>query len=246
MIRYYKKFYFLKVYENWFTYSFKFWDIFSLNVFLHIKNKYKWIPGIQENTYTLELDLTQDTNSLFANFSKQVRQQIKIAENEGISCAFHTDVDKFVDFFNDFAVKKNTWTTSKQRILDMGENIRLSFALYNGQILAAHSYIVDTELGIVRHLHSATKRLDENFDKNRIGRANKSLTVNDIIYFKENGFKIFDFGGYAKDTVNDSLKGINNYKLLFGGKPVTCVNYYSYNYWILKKLIKLVGLGGKF
>ena len=191
MIRYYKKFYFLKVYENWFSYNFRFWDVFSLNVFFHIKNQVGFIPGIKSNSYTLELDLTQETNAIFSDFSKQIRQQVKIAENEGIECIFHSEIDTFVDFFNEFAQKKDTFTTSKQRIRDMGGTVKLSFAKYKGQILAAHSYIVDDETLIVRHLHSATKRLDENFDRNLIGRANKYLTVSDILYFKENGFKIF-------------------------------------------------------
>jgi len=87
--------------------------------------------------------------------------------------------------------------------------------------------------------------LDENFDRNLIGRANKYLTVTDINYFKEQGFKTFDFGGFAKDTENESLKGINNYKLQFGGELVRCTNYYSFNYWILKKISKLLNLSGK-
>ena len=44
---------------------------------------------------------------------------------------------------------------------------------------------------------------------------------------------------------NESLKGINNYKLLFGGKLVTCVNYFSFNYWLLKRIVKILGLSGK-
>ena len=245
MVRYYKKFYVFNVCESWFTYKFSFWDIFSLNIFFHIKNTHQWIPGVSEDTYTLELDLEQSEEVIIANFAKQIRQQAKIAENENTSCFFHQEVDQFVSFFNEFALKKDTWTTSKRRIEELGDNIKLSFATNNGQILAAHSYLIDEKVGIVRHLHSATKRLDENFDKNLIGRANKYLTVKDILYFKEQGFKIFDFGGFAKDTENESLKGINNYKLLFGGKLVTCTNYSSFNYWILKKVVRLLGLSGK-
>jgi len=51
-------------------------------------------------------------------------------------------------------------------------------------------------------------------DRNLVGRANKYLTVKNILHFKEEGYKTFDFGGYAKDTSDESLKGINNYKLL--------------------------------
>ncbi|MEO7523658.1 MAG: hypothetical protein ABIT58_06150 [Ferruginibacter sp.] len=196
-------------------------------------------------SHTLELDLEQSEEVIFSNFSKQIRQQVKIAEKEGTTCYFHERVDEFADFFNEFAAKKDTFTTSKDKILELGDAIKLSFAEKDGQVLAAHSYLVDEEIGIVRHHHSATKRLDENFDRNLIGRANKYLTVRDILYFKEMGFKIFDFGGYAKDTDDESLKGINNYKLLFGGQLVPCINYYSYNYWLLKKVSKLLGLSGK-
>jgi hypothetical protein len=246
MITYKKKIFIFNINETWFTYQYKFWDIFSLNAFLHLKNnKFKNIPAIQVDSYTLELDLEQEKDIIFSNFSKQIRQQIKIAENEGTSCYFHNDIDCFVSFFNEFAIKKDTFTTSKRKITDLGQSVKLSFAVNNGQVLAAHSYLVDKELKIIRHLHSATKRLDEQFDRNLIGRANKLLTVKDILYFKENGFKVFDFGGYTNNTDDESLKGINNYKLLFGGKVVICYDYYSYGYWFLKKITKLLGLTGK-
>lgn len=245
MIKYYKSFHFLKVYESWFIYKFRLKDIFTLNVHFHVKNSRHSIFGIKEISYTLEIDLEKSVEDITANFSKQIRQQSKIAEKEETVCYFHTNIDEFVDFFNDFASKKDTWTTSKKRMIELGGNVKMSFAVNNGQMLAAHSYLIDSELGIVRHLHSATKRLDESYDRNLIGRANKYLTVTDIFYFKQQGFKIFDFGGFAKDTKDESLKGINNYKLLFGGKLVPCFNYFSVNYWLLKNLIAKMGIAGK-
>ena len=244
MVRYYKKVSFFKVYESWFTYQFQLKHLFSLNAFFHLKNKKKWIPAIGKKTYTLELNLEDDVDVITLKFNKQIRQQVKIAEKEGTTCCFENEIEKFVEFFNDFAKKKDTWLTTEQRIRDMGDHVKLSFALNNGVILAAHSYIVDREIGIVRQLHSATKRLDENYDRNFIGRANKYLTVKDMFYFKENGFKIFDFGGFAKDTENESLKGINNFKLQFGGELTACTDYYSVNYWLLKKISKLVKVSG--
>ena len=244
MVSYQKKIFFLKVYESWFSYQFKLKNLFSLNVFFHLKDKKSWIPAIENTTYTLELSLEDDVDIISSKFNKQIRQQIKVAEREGTSCCFHMDIEKFVEFFNDFARKKNTWLTSERRIREMGDQIKLSFAINNGVVLAAHSYIIDNQVGIVRQLHSATRRLDENYDRNLIGRANKYLTVTDIFYFKEKGFKIFDFGGFAKDTENESLKGINNFKLLFGGDLVACTNYYSINYWLLKKIAKLVKVSG--
>jgi len=245
MIRYYKKFLFIKVYENWFEYKYRFQDVVGINVYWNVKKQdTRKIPCLKKITHTVELDLTQDLDIIFSNFSKQIRQQSKAAENEGIICQFHQQVNEFVDFFNDFAAKKNTDMVSRRRIEEMGKDLKLSFAVHNGQILAAHSYLTDWETGMVRHQHSATRRLDENTDKNLIGRANKYLTVKNIAHFKEQGFKTFDFGGFAKDTNNESLKGINNYKLLFGGTVVSSVNYFSFSYWLLKKISHFVGLSG--
>ena len=178
---------FLKVYENWFEYKYHLKHIFLLNVYWSLKKQdIKKIPAVKKITHTIELDLEQETETIFSNFSKQIRQQYKIAENEGITVSHQGDMDVFVHFFNDFASKKKTDMISRRRIEEMGENLKLSFALCNGQILAAHSYLVDKENSIVRHHHSATKRLDENYDRNLIGRANKYLTVknrylNDLI-----------------------------------------------------------------
>ena len=151
----------------------------GLNVYWHVKKQdTAKVPGIKFISHTVELPLNLDSEAITANFSKQIRQQARIA-------------------------------------------------------------------GIVRHHHAATRRLDEQVDKNLIGRANKYLTVKNILYFKEQGYATFDFGGYAKDTTNESLKGINNYKLLFGGTVVECVNYFSYTYWFFKKLSGLLGMRGK-
>lgn len=246
MIRYYKKFYFLKVYENWFQYKYRLKDVFGINVYWHVKKQdTAKVPAIKFISHTVELDLHQDSETIQANFSKQIRQQARIAETEGINCTFQNDIDVFVEFFNDFARKKNTDLVSRRRMEEFGDGITLSFAMHNGEIMAAHSYLTDKEAGIVRHHHAATRRLDDQVDKNLIGRANKYLTVKNILYFKEQGYKTFDFGGYAKDTTNESLKGINNYKLLFGGTVVESVNYFSYAYWLFKKLSGLLGMRGK-
>ena len=220
MITYSRRISILNVQETWFRYQYKFWDIFSLNSFLHIKNYNGKIPAVKDISHTLELDLEQDIDKIEADFSKQIRQQVKIAKTEGTTCYFHNEIEQYVAFFDEFAQSKGIASTNRNKILELGEALKLSFASNNGQILAAHSYLIDEEMGIVRHFHSATKRLDENVDKNLVGRANKYLTVNDILYFKEKGLRIFDFGGFAKDTEDKSLQGINNYKLLFGGKVV--------------------------
>lgn len=248
MIRYYKRLYFFKIYDNWFECKYNLKDLLAFNVYWHVKMQgKKKVPMVKSISHTVELALNLTEEEIFSKFSKQIRQQSRIAENEGITVKFNADPTDFINFFNEFAAKKNNSMVgklTKERIDIMGRQIEFCFALYNGQVLAAHSYLVDRNTGMVRHQHSATKRLDENFDRNLIGRANKYLTVKNILHYKEQGYATFDFGGYAADTTDESLAGINKYKLLFGGDVVPSTNYHSYSYWVFKKLYKMAGLEG--
>ena len=47
---------------------------------------------------------------------------------------------------------------------------------------------------------------------------------------------MMDFGGYAENTDNKSLQGINEFKLSFGGHKVECENYQSLPYFLLNKI----------
>ena len=47
----------------------------------------------------------------------------------------------------------------------------------------------------------------------------------DMIYFKKEGYAIYDFGGYAYGTNNPDLIGINNFKDQFGGELVEESNF---------------------
>jgi lipid II:glycine glycyltransferase (peptidoglycan interpeptide bridge formation enzyme) len=39
----------------------------------------------------------------------------------------------------------------------------------------------------------------------------------DILYFKANGFKVYDLGGVSMDTTNQDRQAINKFKECFGG-----------------------------
>jgi hypothetical protein len=243
MVSFYRKYYFLKVHQNWFAGDCKISDIFSLNAYLFVKNiKQKRIWGIKKISYTIENSLLQDMDRVFSGFSATTRYEIRRAEKEGIDCRFHNDIDGFVEFYNKFARERNIPPTSRQRVIEMGDNLKLSFALLNGKILSAHSYIIDKEVGIVRFYQSASVRFDSDFDPTKIGRSNKLLQYKDMMYFKDQGFKIFDFGGYSENTQNKGLIGINHYKLSFGGKITTCYSCYSVGYFLIMRVAELLEL----
>jgi hypothetical protein len=237
MINYTKKFKFFNVQERWFQYHFSWKDAFSMVRLLHIKNKPNhFIPAVRVITHTVELNLEPEIDAIFNQFSNTIKQEIKKSKAEGVECTFNNhSIEFFVSFYNEFAQAKNIYTTTVDRINEMKAFFYISFAQLNGEVLVAHSYLIDPKMKIVRLFHSANRRLDASIDSKLIGKANKCLTFEDIIHFKNLGIETMDFGGYANNTTNKSLKGINDFKLAFGGKVVECYDYDSIFYFIIKR-----------
>ncbi len=245
MVRIKKKFSFLRVSEVWFKYKYNFTDLAGLTAFLHIKNYSGKILGIKQLSFTVENKLNIPDEEIFLNFSKTVKTEIKQVEKLNVNCFFHSDIKGFIEFYNKFAAMRNIDLCSENRLAEMGRYLQLSYAVYNNQTVAAHSYMVDEESGIVRLMHSASERLNENYDKQLSGKINKLLHYTDMLNFKKAGFAIYDFGGYTNNTEDKGLQGINTFKLSFGGKKVECINYSSYSYYIFKKMAAMLGLLGK-
>jgi lipid II:glycine glycyltransferase (peptidoglycan interpeptide bridge formation enzyme) len=242
MIQLKKHFKFFTVTEVWFTYKFSFTQLLGLRAYLHIKNNTSKIWGIQQHSYTVENVLLPNAEAIFDGFSKTVKVEIKQAEKMNVNCFFHKDISSFVEFYNAFAIDRKIETTSPDILQKMNEYLHLSYAVSNNVILAAHSYLVDSETGTARLVHSASQRLNKTIDKQLAGRANKLLHYKDMLHFKANGFITYDFGGFANNTSDIGLQGINTFKLSFGGQKVVCKNYVSVGYFLLKKIAKFVGI----
>jgi hypothetical protein len=238
MVRFKKKFYMFKLTDTWFQYQYSFGDYFGLRQYSFVQNpelvkKHNCIKTI---THTVELSLLPEMETIQSQFRKTVVQEIRKAESSGISCVFKNDIETFIPFFNEFAALKKIYPAKREMIESIGENFHTSFALYEGEILVAHSYIVDRELGIARLFQSASRRLDDRFDRKLIGLANKLLTAKDIGHYKAIGYRLMDFGGYAFETNDTSLKGINDFKTSFGGEVKSCTNFQSLPYFVLRNI----------
>ena len=92
----------------------------------------------------------------------------------------------------------------------------------DGAPFAMHSYIVDSELGRVRMLHSAShfRASEDSNHRNAVGRANRFLHYATMLHFKQLGFNQYDFGGYAKGGSDPALQAIARFKDGFGGELV--------------------------
>ena len=241
-----KRFFLVNVKEHWYDCQFKWYDTFKIASFMHVKGDVPQPPlTIKKHNYTIENNLLLPEEQIFGAFTKQYRNQIRQAESEGVRCYFHRDIKGFVAFFNDFAQTKGINLTSERRLEEMGDELLISYAELDGKIIAAHSYHYDKDSGVVRTFQSASIRMQEVADKNLIGKANKLLHYKDMLHFKSMGISTYDFGGYAGKDDKRDLKGINEFKLNFGGEVVTCTNYFTIPYFVFHTIADKLGLLGK-
>jgi len=185
-------------------------------------------PGFKRTPkYTKIINLQQTEEELLGGFDKNTSYEVRRASKEGLSIEVNVPENDFLELYNSFAGKKNLGMVKD--ISTFRGHLQITGAFFENKPLVFHSYILDKDKKRVRLLHSASALYEaENTSlKPLIGRANRFLHYTDMMYFKKEGFNEYDFGGYAKDTENESLKGINKFKDGFGGELVEESNYES-------------------
>ncbi|HOW08747.1 MAG TPA: hypothetical protein PLX08_02990 [Bacteroidales bacterium] len=196
------------------------------------------IKGFKRNPfYTKLIDLSNP--NLLESFNKETQYEIRKSQNDGILCKVSDDLSEFTLFYNEFAKEKNmSKQISSTELKKYGEAFILRNAYStNGTLLVSHSYIADWSIKRVRILTSSSKIHNNNLDRadrKLIGRANRLLHYEDMIFFRNLGYLIYDFGGYAYETQDQSLQGINRFKDHFGGELVEESNYESYLLYLIK------------
>jgi hypothetical protein len=230
-----KRKYGISIYQKWFSDYIKWYDAFTIIM-------YKQIPfphntGIicslfkKETFYTLITDLTLSYESIFDLFSSTVRNEIRRCEKENVTLSFSEKIENFISIYNSFAVIKDLPLQSLSNMKTYEDKLIITSVSLDGIILVVHSYLCDKDLKITRLLHSGSCRFSDKVDKNMIARVNKYLHYQDIKYFKENNFSVYDWGG-----ISSSENGIDKFKSSFGGKKIIQYNYYSYFYYLLMKI----------
>lgn len=237
MIQLRKKFYLFKLIDHYFhtksTWS-NFWSI----------RKYSFLPEnhptplgcIGMKFHTVLLDMRPTEEELFIGFRSTVRQNIRKAEKLGMVADFNQDLIGFLSFYNDFAKSKGLYPISENFANELKENFIVSWVRFEGEVLSAGLSLYDEKLGITYDYLAGSRRLDERFDRNLVGLAGKLMKKEEIMFFKHMGIQTYDFGGYAFETNDKSLMGINEYKLSFGGKVELLINFNTLPYYILNKV----------
>jgi len=199
--------------------------------------------------YTILIDLSQTEETLFSAINATGRNEIRsIEKTTGYTYVMHhsnlqmATVNEFIKAYNDFSVSKKLPLADTARIMAYFENGLLAIA----QVLNAdkkpviqHLYRVNSDRVVLISSISTIYLQTDSRLKQEIGAANRFCHWKDMLYFKELGAGLYDWGGWYNGKEDEALLGINKFKEKFGGTITP--NYNSIVYISLKgKLFKLL------
>lgn len=185
---------------------------------------------------TLFVDLNMSKEQILNSFKDGTKYEITRCEKTDFlvfkinATPTVQDVEDFMVFYSQFHQGKKLADTKANcsfymetlsRFKDHNALVITSAATCDQQTLCTHTYLVD---GVrARLINSASVFRDaESGFRALVGRANRCLHWRDMIYFKEQGYRIYDLGGLSADAVNT----VSKFKRSFGGEPVT--EYYGF------------------
>lgn len=172
--------------------------------------------------YTLIIDLSKNMDEIEAGISKNTRYEIKRAdEKDSLKSFFFKNPDpstilEFQKYFSAFATQKNLGVAGINRIKGIASDHSLLLSKCqndNGDVLCWHAYVARNKR--MRLLYSASIRPsgdDSKSDRALIGRSNRWLHWQDIQFAKNDGYQIYDLGGWDPNPPNQAIEGINKFK----------------------------------
>jgi hypothetical protein len=191
------------------------------------------IAGFQfDESYTMQVDLTESQDELWSRIGKNCRYKIKrAAAKDHVLYEYweHPDahvINEFSDFYDRFAAQKDLVKISRASLANRVNAgvIDLSHVkLKDGTSLVWHAHYRSNHGALL--LYSASiKNKDNTAYQSVLGRANCYHHWQDILRFKTAGLWFYDFGGWDTGN-NQTWLGINSFKEKFGGEIVKYFNY---------------------
>jgi hypothetical protein len=182
--------------------------------------------------YTRWLNLQNHPKELLANMSQTTRYQIRRAEREGVYYEFTSSpttsqAEQFFDFYDSFARSKNLKRSiNRSRVLAFLTHGLLDLSHVSspdGRVLVWHAHVRSGPYTCLLYSASLFRREANNMAA-YMGRANRLHHWCDILRFRDEGFAIYDFGGWYSGNQDQDLLRINRFKESFGGEVVVQYN----------------------
>jgi hypothetical protein len=185
---------------------------------------------------TLITPLTLTEDELMARIKTKVRWEIKQAPKQNIT--FHVkkevsekELSNYINTYNNFARQKGLGEiTMASAFAAMKKKcLCITIAQLEEKPLVIHFYILNNNERARLQLSFHDITLPEEMNQVR-GNANRFLHWSDLLYFKQNNFRVYDWGGVDLKTENH----ITKFKMGFGGDIE-----YSFDYSIETGLYRL-------
>jgi len=191
------------------------------------------VPGSRWTTfYTLWFNLEDSPKSLLSRMSRATRSQIRRASTEGFRYEFastptSTWIEEFFDFHDSFAQSKNLNSpVDRRRVLALLSQNALDLSRISspdGRVLVWHANLRSGRHACCLYSASLLRREAKSMAA-YIGRANRLHHWSDMLRFRDEGFAVYDFGGWYPGTENQPLLRVNRFKKSFGGELVLQYN----------------------
>jgi lipid II:glycine glycyltransferase (peptidoglycan interpeptide bridge formation enzyme) len=213
--------------------------------------KYKFVTGKQdgfallEDRFTLHVDLKVESEEIFSRIGKNTRYKINRAkERDNIECGTLLELNekdrekllRYMDYFNEFTVSKNRSSVTYSDLRQFYEAGTLCIRYVAGQdksmTYTMHAYIVSDQRARLYQSSSHFRNSSDSEFRNLVGRANRYLHWDDILYFKNMGLEYYDFGGWYGGQSDAEKLAINQFKESFGGEKEQ-----EYTYIVPKTLL---------
>jgi lipid II:glycine glycyltransferase (peptidoglycan interpeptide bridge formation enzyme) len=172
--------------------------------------------------YTQLIDLTQDDDKILSSFEKNTQYEINRAKNKDAVVTVTLAKDDrllFYDFYDKFIQAKGLHPLGIREtdLLIDNDMFTIRAALHNDEKIVFHTYITSNNRARLAHSASLFRDSQDGAYRNLIGRANRLLHWEDMLYFKQKGYLVYDLGGINMDSSNEEAQAINKFKRCFGG-----------------------------
>ena len=176
--------------------------------------------------YTVLIDLTQNTEQIFANMKRGTRYEIRRAVTRDQFVYRHNDVgelDEFCAYADTFLAERKQPALNRRwlELLAEAELLRLTRMDDEfGKPLVWHAYHVSRHRATLLYSASLFRLFTTQEFRAQVGRANRFHHWQDMLRFKETGIATYDFGGWYEGTKDLERLRINKFKEQFGGEIV--------------------------
>jgi hypothetical protein len=211
------------------------------------------VPGAKSRSfYTRLIDLSKSEEELASDLSEDTAYKIRRArDRDGIICEWHDArdpavIEGFEQMHRVFTVKKGLPGLNRplmQSLAAAGALDLSSAKDASGNTLVYHAYYRDCLWASQLESPSVYRTFSDSATRNFCGRANRYLTWQNILRYKAQGLKSFDFGGWYLGS-DPGLLNINEFKRGFGGsvaRQYQCEQILTLKGRIVLRVAKLLG-----